>query len=352
MPAQRGATTPSGATTRVAPTPAGGRPGDTLSLSLAALAVPALAVLALLAVKPDFHPRYFIAATPVYSLVLAQGLLALRRPWLGSAALAVVLVVSGLSLSLWYTDLDYAKAYYKNYLAYLLDQAGPQDALLLQGPSQQLARRYGSDRLDKVVNLQSSRWRERPVSEAVQMVAEMAQEYPTLWLATEVPIEGGAVKTWLDQHGYQVDGRGFGPIHLWGYAFPPALPPAAAPAQVGGPAQVAVAWTASAPQARPGDRVALEVQWTPAAPLPPDLKVSLRLLDPAGHPVWQRDRLPQDGARPGADWRTGETVADRYAVRLPAGLTPGVYTWQAVLYDGAGGVELRLATLGALTIGR
>ncbi len=315
--------------------------------------MPALVVLVLLAVKPDFHPRYFIAATPVYSLALAQGILALRRvPWLSGAALAVVLVVSGISLRLWYTDLDYAKAYYKNYLAYILDQASARDALLLQGPSQQLARRYGSDGLDKVVNLQSSRWRERPADEVVQMVAEMAQAYPMLWLATEVPLEGGAVKTWLDGHGYQMDARGFGPIHVWAYHFPPPLPPAVPPQAVTGAADVGVAWAVSSQHSRPDDIVALEVQWTPAAAVPPDLKVSLRLLDAAGQPVWQRDRLPQDGARPGADWRPGEPVSDRYAVRLPHTLTPGVYTWQAVLYREADGVELRTATLGPLTVGR
>ena len=326
---------------------------DALALALAAFAVPALVVLVLLAVKPDFHPRYFIAATPVYSLLLAQGILAPRRlPWLSGAALAVVLVVSGVSLRLWYTDLDYAKAYYKNYMAYILDHASPQDGLLLQGPSQQLARRYGSDDLDKVVNLRSSRWRDRPASEIVEMVAEMAQEYPTLWLVTEVPVEGGAVKTWLDQHGYQWEARGFGPIHLWAYHFPPAMPPASPAAEVTGSADVSVAWAASTAQARPDDLVGLEVQWTPTAPMPPDLKVSVRLLDPAGRAVWQRDRLPQDGARPGADWRPGETVSDRYAVRLPRDLALGVYTWQAVLYSSSSGTELRLTNLGTLTVGR
>ena len=329
------------------------RPTDALALALAAFAVPTLVVLALLAVKPDFHPRYFIAATPIYSLLLAQGILALRRlPWLSAAALALVLVVSGISLRLWYTDLDYAKAYYKNYMAYILERASPQDGLLLQGPSQQLARRYGSDDLDKVVNLRSSRWRERPTSEIVEMVAGMAQEYPTLWLVTEVPVEGGAVKTWLDQHGYQWEGRGFGPIHLWAYHFPPAMLPPTPATEVTGPAEVSVAWAASSPQAHPGDIVALEVRWTPTAPLPDDLKVSMRLLDTLGHPIWQRDRLPQDGARPGADWRPGAEVSDRYAVRLPANLASGVYTWQAVLYRSSGGSELRLANLGPLTVGR
>ncbi|MCW5850843.1 MAG: glycosyltransferase family 39 protein [Anaerolineae bacterium] len=348
---------PDRATTRVAPTldhRGKPRPADALALTLAALAVPALVVLVLLAVKPDFHPRYFIAATPIYSLALAQGILALRRlPWLSGAALAVVLVVCGVSLTLWYTDLDYAKAYYKNYMAYLLDRASPQDALLLQGPSQQLARRYGSDNLEKVVNLQSSRWRDRPSgsSEVVQMVAEMPR-IAGIWLATEVPIEGGAVKTWLDQHGYQLDARGFGPIHVWAYHFPPALPPALPAAQVSGPADVGVAWAVSSQQARPDDLVAVDVQWTPSTPMPSDLKVSMRLLDAAGGPIWQRDRLPQDGARVGADWRPGEVVSDRYAVRLPHALTPGVYTWQVVLYASSSGAELRLANLGPLTVGR
>ncbi len=328
------------------------RPSSIL-LALAALAVPALVIVVLLLRKPDFHPRYFIAATPVYALVLAQGILALGRRWavVGAAALAVVLVGCALSLSLWYTDPTYAKAYYKNYMEAILAQAGPNDALLLQGPSQFLARRYGSDRLAKTVNLQGSRLRDRPQAEIEQTVAEVAAENSPVWLAVELPQTPGYVKTWLDTHGYQLQTHAVGDIGVWAYAFPRSLP-APQPAQAtGGPAPVDVTWSATPDVVKPGELAYLDIEWTPRGPVPSDLKVSLRLVAPDGRVVWQRDRAPADGARPSAQWRVGEAVADRYAVRVPADLPPAAYSWRVILYDGATLAEQRAATLGPLQVG-
>jgi len=321
-------------------------------LAVAALAVPALVVAALLLRKPDFHPRYFIAATPILSLIIAQGIVTLGRrvPLLGWGTLAVVLALSAYSLNLWYTDTTYAKAHYKDYMLGILAQAGDNDALLLQGPSQFLARRYGSDNLARTVNLQSSRLRDRPLAEIQQVVADTAAEYSPVWLAVEQPQMPGEVKAWLDSHGYQLDVDGAGNISLWAYAFPRHMPAPRPPADLSGPAPIDLTWAASPTPAHPGDIVAMGLAWTPTAPVPPNLKVSLRLAAADGRLVWQRDRLPVDGVMPSDRWQVGQPVADRYAVRLPADLAPGEYTWRVILYDGASLVEQRAATLGSLTV--
>ena len=321
-------------------------------LSVAAIAVPALVVAALLLRKPDFHPRYFIAATPILSLVIAQGIVALgrRAPLLGWGTLVVVLALSVYSLGLWYTNATYAKAYYKDYMLGILAQAGDNDALLLQGPSQFLARRYGSDSLARTVNLQSSRLRDRPLAEIQQVVADTAAEYSPVWLAVEQPQTPGDVKTWLDTHGYQLDVEGAGNISLWAYAFPRQMPAPHPPADLSGPAPIDLAWAASPNPAHPGDIVTMDLEWTPTAPAPPNLKVSLRLEAADGRLVWQRDRIPVDGVMPSDKWPVGQPVADRYAVRLPADLAPGQYTWRVILYDGASLTEQRAATLGQLTV--
>lgn len=321
-------------------------------LSAAAIAIPLLVVAALLLRKPDFHPRYFIAATPILSLVIGQGIVALgrRSPLLGWGTLAVVLALGAYSLSLWYTDTAYAKAYYKDYMLGILAQAGDNDALLLQGPSQFLARRYGSDSLARTVNLQSSRLRDRPPAEIEQVVADTAAEYSPVWLAVEQPQSPGDVKAWLDSHGYQLDVDGAGNISLWAYAFPRQMPAPRPPASLGGPAPIDLAWAMSPNPVRPGDIVAVDLGWTPTAPAPPNLKVSLRLEAADGRTVWQRDRAPVDGVMPSDRWRVGQTVADRYAVRLPATLAPGEYTWRVILYDATSLAEQRVATLGAFQV--
>ena len=261
-----------------------------------------------------------------------------------------MLALGAYSLSLWYTDTAYAKAYYKDYMLGILAQAGDNDALLLQGPSQFLARRYGSDSLARTVNLQSSRLRDRPPAEIEQVVADTAAEYSPVWLAVEQPQSPGDVKAWLDSHGYQLDVDGAGNISLWAYAFPRQMPAPRPPASLGGPAPIDLAWAMSPNPVRPGDIVAVDLGWTPTAPAPPNLKVSLRLEAADGRTVWQRDRAPVDGVMPSDRWRVGQPVADRYAVRLPATLAPGEYTWRVILYDATSLAEQRVATLGVFQV--
>ncbi|MFN8500157.1 MAG: glycosyltransferase family 39 protein [Anaerolineae bacterium] len=326
--------------------------GRGLLLALAAIVVPALAIVVLLLKKPDFHPRYFIAATPVYSLVLAQGVVAVgRRARVAGVVLAAFVIAASLvSLSLWYTDPAYAKAYYKNYLRHILEQAGPSDALLLQGPSQFLARRYGSDTLNRTVNLQSSRLKDQPPSEIEKTVADVASQNSVVWLSVEQPLTPGLPKAWLDAHGYQFESGMVGDIGVFGYAIRDNLPPPAAPQALDGAAPLDLTWSAAPNPARPGEIVAVLLRWTPGGPVAPDLKVSLRLVGPNGGTVWQRDRAPGDGSFPSSAWQSGQPVDDRIAVRLPADLAPGDYTWRVVVYDAATVSEQASATLGPLTV--
>ncbi|MFN8476000.1 MAG: glycosyltransferase family 39 protein [Anaerolineae bacterium] len=325
-----------------------------LLLALAAIAVPALAIIVLLLKKPDFHPRYFIAATPVYSLILAQGVVAVgRRMRVAGVVLAAFVIAACLvSLSLWYTDPAYAKAYYKNYLHHILEQAGPSDALLLQGPSQFLARRYGSDSLNRTVNLQSSRLKDQPPSEIEKTVAEVAAQNSIVWLSVEQPLTPGLPKAWLDAHGYQFESGLVGDIGVFGYAMRDNLSAPAAPQSIEGVAPLDLAWSAAPTPAHPGEIAALLLHWTPTGPVAPDLKVSTRLVAPDGRTVWQRDRTPGDGSFPSSDWKTGTPVDDRIAVRLPADLLPGDYTWRVVVYDADTVSEQKSATLGPLTVAK
>ncbi len=323
-----------------------------LLLALAAIAVPSLAIVVLLLKKPDFHPRYFIAATPVYSLILAQGVIAVgRRIRVAGVVLAAFVIAASLvGLSLWYTDPAYAKAYYKNYLHHILDEAGPNDALLLQGPSQFLARRYGSDTLKRTVNLQSSRLKDQPPSEIEKVIADTAAQSAVVWLSVEQPLTPGLPKAWLDAHGYQFESGMVGDIGVYGYAMRDELPPPAAPQSLDGPLPLDLAWSAAPTPAHPGEIVALRLRWTPRGDVPPDLKVSLRLVAPEGRTLWQRDRTPGDGAFPSRDWKSGQPVDDRIAVRLPADLLPGDYAWRVVVYDAGTVSEQKIATLGPLRV--
>lgn len=86
-----------------------------------------------------------------------------------------------------------------------------------------------------------------------------------------------------------------------------------------------------------------QVNQTPAA----DLKVSARLLTPAGEVLAATDGGPVHFAYPTTAWRSGEVISDVYDVALPVDTPPGQYTpliiWYAPAQNGAevGRIELQ-----------
>ncbi|MFN8472950.1 MAG: glycosyltransferase family 39 protein [Anaerolineae bacterium] len=322
-------------------------------LAWASVVLPAAAMVVIQVSDVGFHPRYFSGVEGVYILTLAVGAVALtrRRQALGAATLAFVLAATVFSLTLFYTDPTYAKASYTDYLTHILANAGPKDALPIKGASQTKAERYAGDRLDRIVNL-SGRVAQRPQAQVEGMVGEIAAEHRVVWLAIQYPEGPGYVKDWLDEHGYQVqrdqvDDIEVDDIEVYAYTFPQTMPAPKAPASMMGPAPVLLQWSAPA-SARAGDIVPVELLWQPTGSVVQDARVSLRLYNTRGDIVWQRDRVPGDGAHPSSEWRVGEVIADRYGIRLPRDLPPGRYTLRVILYNYANlGTRLQ-ATLGTI----
>jgi hypothetical protein len=72
-----------------------------------------------------------------------------------------------------------------------------------------------------------------------------------------------------------------------------------------------------------------------AHPIAADLKVSARLLDPAGGVQAVADAVPVHFAYPTTAWRAGEIIIDVYDLALPADTPPGQYTPLIIWYDPA-----------------
>ncbi|NJL94036.1 MAG: hypothetical protein HC915_10040 [Anaerolineae bacterium] len=99
------------------------------------------------------------------------------------------------------------------------------------------------------------------------------------------------------------------------------------------------------------------------APLPVDYSVSVRLLDPAGNPLYNQDApLRADGA-PTSTWAADRLAFDPHRLRLPETLPPGTYTlalsvyWYAeadrpltVVSSQPGVAQATVARLGTLTL--
>jgi Protein O-mannosyl-transferase TMEM260-like len=89
-----------------------------------------------------------------------------------------------------------------------------------------------------------------------------------------------------------------------------------------------------------GPVVRLHLTWAATRPIPEELKVSARLLDPSGNVLVADDRVPVHFAYPTTAWMPGESVSDVYDLPLPADAPPGPYGLQIILYRAADGSEV------------
>ena len=71
--------------------------------------------------------------------------------------------------------------------------------------------------------------------------------------------------------------------------------------------------------------------------MPPDLVVTVQLLDAAGALIAQRDMRPMAGTQATSGWAPGDVWPDRIALEVPRGTPPGKYSLILGLYDPGSG---------------
>ncbi len=324
----------------------GARPSQVLGARRAIVyaIVPSLAVALLMLRIADFHPRYFFAVLPAYYTLVAVGAarapLAFRIP----AVLALV-ACAAVPLHNLYSSEEYQKQDYRGFIRTVEQAAGHEDTVLfLDGPSYGLTRRYEvADSPVKIVNLQSSSNRERTQDVLDAAMAELAGEYPHLWLAAN-GAECGAGCTWLGNSAFPVDSEAYGDVRLDRYfsnAFA-TLPDLSTRAIVcpDGDAQAAcltIGLQLAAPTSvRAGSVLPLLVRWLPRSDIDIRPAISLRLADPVtGAKVAQVDRRAAATARAPDAWHQGAALEARHGLWVPEGLAPADYRIVVVFYDSA-----------------
>ncbi len=91
--------------------------------------------------------------------------------------------------------------------------------------------------------------------------------------------------------------------------------------------------------------------WQPTAPLPPDLNVSLRLVDSAGQVWGQADRLPIGGLVRTDKWQPGDIIRDEYRLPVDPAIPPGDYHFDVQMYDfNTGAVFGQVKQVGQVTV--
>jgi hypothetical protein len=83
----------------------------------------------------------------------------------------------------------------------------------------------------------------------------------------------------------------------------------------------------------------LTLYWQATGQVPSDYTAFVHLLDADGVKIAQEDGLPLNGWYPSSAWDTGQIIADRRQIALPAGVDPGSVRVAVGLYTPADGVR-------------
>ncbi len=90
----------------------------------------------------------------------------------------------------------------------------------------------------------------------------------------------------------------------------------------------------SAAQTAPSE-LSVELTWFAIGSPGANYSISLRLADPSGAILLQRDTQPRYGLFPTSEWPAGHLLADRYVLPLPSGIMAGTdYRLSVVMYKG------------------
>lgn len=129
--------------------------------------------------------------------------------------------------------------------------------------------------------------------------------------------------------------------------------PAFSPIQVGDFATLINAKAAS-PHVR-GDSILIETQWQVIRPAPKNYTVSVQLHGPTnpadGSNVWaQQDKQPGSGTYPTTQWQPGQTIFDKFVLKIPDNAPAGAYSVQVVMYLLETGERVTLTTADSTAI--
>jgi hypothetical protein len=152
---------------------------------------------------------------------------------------------------------------------------------------------------------------------------------------------GRAVALALQRSLYQTGSEWYGLLHRILYVTGP-LDPELTPTGVqyeGGIELVSAAILDPSPS--PGGALRVALEWRTPVEIQDSYVVFTHLVD-QNETLWsQYDSVPGGGLLPMTSWEPGETIRDRFAIRLPDDLPPGEYILRIGLYHPESGLRLR-----------
>lgn len=326
------------------------------------LALPVLAQWAMSLLKPAYRPKFFLVCAPAFAILMARGALGplqnrparrLGRLWAQMWLLLAVVVLASAgaqALQNYYFDPAYARDDYRGIARYIEAFGGPDDAVLINAPSQVETFTLYYNGSSPVYPLPKQRPLDKAATERdlAQMLAGRECVFAIFWATDESDPER-FIESWMDGHAFKASDDWFGNVRFVVYAVP----------------QKPMADIAHLLDARLGDRIRLRgysllsedvpsggiVQitlfWEALDAVPERYKVFVHLLDAGGHVVGQRDAEPGGGASLTTTWKVGDRIADNYGVPVPPGTPPGEYRLEIGMYRLDDGARLPITVGGA-----
>ncbi len=344
-------------------------------VALVLAAVPLLLMGLMSLVRPAWNPKFLIAGASGFELLAGAGLVGIA---LGAAGLVPatpetadvplarsrsrVAEIVGLAvacillpLALWpraqtlsamYFDPAYQRDDYRGIAAQIAAEAGTEDAVILDAPTQiEVFDYYNQGRLRSYpLPLGRPADLEKTLARLEEIGRTHRDVYAVLW-ATGESDPDGIVEGWLNANRYKVYDAWHGNVRLALWAAERERPRQGdVSATFGASGQEAElelfgprieGWTA-----RPGEVLTLDLAWRAVSPPRADYVVFAQLLDSQGRLAAQRDMPPSGGTGRMSRWEPGSIIDDPIGLRVPANLAPGDYRWIIGLYDPATGRRL------------
>jgi 4-amino-4-deoxy-L-arabinose transferase-like glycosyltransferase len=294
-----------------------------------------------------FTPRYVLAVSPVYVLLLAVVLLrgwslARARVLNGVAFLifcVVVLSINVFTLFAYYVVSDYAKSPDWRSLSSYLAERTSSDDLILNTSADEAFTFYHTEYDVHADQIRLPASDGQPTDEIQRILADSQRQYDSIWIAAQTPPSwrtAGIVETWLAEHMQSVRQTNTNGLHAQQFmnweVDPIPQRPLTTYAEI---AELADAQALLPPE--PTDELTIWLYWRPIGTSPTPLKVFVHLLGEinpvTGTPLWtQDDQYPQNGRISTTNWMVSTIYRDVYTLPLET-VPPGEYALTIGLYD-------------------
>ncbi|MFW6082711.1 MAG: glycosyltransferase family 39 protein, partial [Chloroflexota bacterium] len=325
------------------------------------LVVPLSLLLGLDLYKPAWL-KFLVIALPPFHLLMARGtcflgftasqLLRLREPWglrLRTLTYVLVLALAGLivrpSLCNLYFDPAYARDDYRQLAADIRAMSRPGDAVVLNAPNQwEVFTYYHPDK-----DVHPAPYRPGPgAGEAfLQPLADQYERLFVLYWGDAESDPSRRIESWLAGNAYKASDRWYGNVRLATYGLAPLAVVPDQDVNVSFAGNIRLKGFSLVDDTfSPGQIIPVTLFWEAVEPVEHSYKVTVQMLDREGELVSQIDTVPGDGLKPTTSWQPGQTVDDRYGVRVPQGTARDRHSLLVAVYRQSDGERLAVERSG------